>query len=213
MTARPTVLVADDHAVVAEALASSLSRWFRVLGTVTELHRVEGEILAKAPDVVLLDLEFGKTSVLTILDRMVKRCAPARFVILTAFAEPVFADAALRAGALGYVVKASAASELRIAVEEAIAGRVYVTPMVRHLGAGGDPSTATRPGLVLSERQRSILGLLRQGLPYRTIADRLGITTKTVEYHVDMLQRRVGVKGRVHLIRWAERHFGKHKEK
>lgn len=207
MRARTSVLVADDHAVVADALATSLGRWFNVVGTVTDLHRLDDEINAREPNVVLLDLEFGKTSSLTILADLVNRYIETRFVILTAFAEPAFADAAMRAGALGYVVKDSAASELRVAIEEAVAGRVYLTPLMQARGAGGAAPTSNVQGVVLTERQRSILGLLRQGLTHRAIATRLHISTKTVEYHIDTLGRRIGVIGTAQLIRWSEQFF------
>jgi DNA-binding NarL/FixJ family response regulator len=204
---RAAVLVADDHAVVAEALAASLARWFQVVGTVTNLTRLDGEIAVKAPDVVLLDLEFGKTSALTILAGLVDRYPATKFVILTAFSEPVLADAALRAGAVAYVVKESAASELRVAIDEAVAGRTYLTPLMQVRGAGGATALPGATGVTLSDRQRSILGLLRQGLTYRNIAGRLRISTKTVEYHIDMLGRRLGVSGKAQLIRWSEQFF------
>ena len=193
--------------MVAEALAASLARWFQVVGTVTNLARLDGEIAVKSPDVVLLDLEFGKTSALTILAGLVDRYPATKFVILTAFLEPVLADAALRAGAVAYVVKESAASELRVAIDEAVAGRTYLTPLMQMRGAGGATALPGMTGVTLSDRQRSILGLLRQGLTYRNIAGRLRISTKTVEYHIDMLGRRLGVSGKAQLIRWSEQFF------
>ena len=193
--------------MVAEALAASLARWFQVVGTVTNLARLDGEIAVKSPDVVLLDLEFGKTSALTILAGLVDSYPATKFVILTAFLEPVLADAALRAGAVAYVVKESAASELRVAIDEAVAGRTYLTPLMQVRGAGGATALPGATGVTLSDRQRSILGLLRQGLTYRNIAGRLRISTKTVEYHIDMLGRRLGVSGKAQLIRWSEQFF------
>ncbi len=207
MKGKPGVLVADDHAVVAEALATSLGRWYRVVGIVTVLERVGAAIKALAPDVVLLDLMFAGKSALNVLGGLVERHSGTRFVILTAYVEPVFADMAIKAGALAYVVKESAASELRIAIEEALAGRIYITPMIRDRGAGGGTGLASPEGFQLSDRQRDILGLLRQGRTYRQIAESFQISTKTVEYHINMLKRRVGVGGRAQLIRWSEQFF------
>jgi DNA-binding NarL/FixJ family response regulator len=201
------ILVVDDHALVAEALANSLTRWFKVVGTITSLDRLETEIDLKSPEVVLLDLEFGKTSALAILGGLVDRHPGVKFVILTAHAEAVLADAALRAGAVAYVVKESAPAELRIAIEEAVAGRTYLTPALQARGAGGGAAIPHTVGMTLSDRQRDILGLLRQGRTYAKIAAHLRISTKTVEYHIDMLKRRVGVSGRAQLIRWSEQFF------
>lgn len=202
-----TILVADDQPIVAEALSTSLGRWFRVVGIVTALDVLDAEIAARSPDIVLLDLAFGKTSALELLPGLVDRHLRTRFVILTAHAEPVLADAALRAGAVAYVVKHSAASELRVAIDEALAGRTYLTPMMHSRGAGGSSPRADNIPIVLSDRQRSILGLLRAGHPYRVIAGRLSISTKTVEYHVDTLTRRLGIRGKAQLIRWSEQFF------
>ena len=207
MTGIPTVLVADDQPIVAEALATSLERWFRVIGIVTSLDMQDAEIELRLPDVVLLDLAFGKSSALELLPELVDRHMTTRFVILTAHAEPVLADAALRAGAVAYVVKHSAASELRVAIDEALAGRIYLTPMMQSRGAGGTALLAENTPVVLSDRQRSILGLLRAGHTYRVIAGRLSISTKTVEYHVDTLTRRLGIRGKAQLIRWSEQFF------
>ena len=79
--------------------------------------------------------------------------------------------------------------------------------MMQSLGAGGAAPLADNLPVVISDRQRSILGLLRAGHTYRDIAGRLAISTKTVEYHVDMLTRRLGIKGKAQLIRWSEQFF------
>jgi DNA-binding NarL/FixJ family response regulator len=207
MTRAATILVADDQPIVAEALSASLKRWFRVVGIVTALDVLDAEIELRSPDIVLLDLAFGKISALELLPGLVDKHTRTRFVILTAHAEPVLADAALRAGAVGYVVKHSAASELRVAIDEALAGRIYLTPMMQSRGAGGTSPLAENFPIVLSDRQKSILGLLRAGHTYRVIASRLAISTKTVEYHVDMMTRRLGIRGKAQLIRWSEQFF------
>lgn len=201
------ILVADDQPIMAEALSTSLRRWYRVVGVVTALDALEAEIALRSPDIVLLDLAFGKTSALALLPKFVDKFTETRFVILTAHVEPVMADAALRAGAMAYVVKHSASSELRVAIEEALAGRPYLTPIMRLRGAGGVTPLAELVPFVLSDRQRSILSLLRAGHTYRVVAGRLAISTKTVEYHVDALTRRLGIRGKAQLIRWSEQFF------
>jgi len=207
MSPRATILVADDQPIIAEALASSLDRWFDVVGFVTALSRLDAELAARSPDILLLDLSFGATSALTVLPDLVNRYPKTSVVILTAHIEPALAEAALRAGALGYVVKQSAATELRVAIEEVLAGRTYVTPLLQALGANA-VDAALETELVLSDRQREILNLLRTGATFATIAQRLGISTKTVEYHVDTVGRRIGISGREQITRWADRFLG-----
>ncbi|HEY4101827.1 MAG TPA: response regulator transcription factor [Gemmatimonadales bacterium] len=209
MASVATVLIADDQPIVAEALSASIGRWFRVVGTVTALDHLSAKIALTSPDVVLLDLAFGKTSAMKILPQLVDRHPKCRFVVLTGHIEPVIADEALRAGAIGYVVKHSAATELRVAIEEALCGRVYLTPLLQMRGAGG--ATSLSGTVTLSDRQRSILALLRAGHTYPAIARRLAISTKTVEYHVAAMTRRVGVRGKTQLIRWSEQFFADEK--
>ena len=85
--------------------------------------------------------------------------------------------------------------------------RTYLTPALQARGAGGGAGIPHTIGVTLSDRQRDVLGLLRQGFTYARIAGHLRISTKTVEYHIDMLKRRVGVSGRAQLIRWSEQFF------
>lgn len=206
MTTRPTLLIADDHPIVAEALSASLERWFRILGSVVTLEALEDTLRDRAPEVVVLDLSFGEESSLRVLPNLARTYADTRFVILTAHVEPVLVDAALRAGASGYVVKQSAPSELRVAIEESLAGRIYVTPIIRHHAPepGVDPALPGPDAIQVSERQLRILRLLRAGHTYRQIADELGIATKTVEYHINVLRIRLGVPRTSQLLRWAE---------
>jgi two-component system secretion response regulator SsrB len=207
MRQRPTILVADDHPIVAEALFTSLKRWFKVIGTVTDLDELETTIEDTHPRIVLLDLSFGKRSSLSVLPGLVLQFPKTRFIILTAHPDPVLADAAMLAGARAFVLKQSASSELRIAIQEVLAGKKYLTPTLKLGGAGGNAVPIDDDRIALSERQREILGLLRAGHPYRVVADKLGVSSKTVEYHVDSLTRRIGVRGKAQLIRWSERFF------
>ena len=207
MTKRATILVADDQPIVAEALFASLQRWFRVVGVVTELDKIETAVEVHRPDVILLDLSFGQTSSLTILPLLVVRFPHSKFLVLTAHADPVLADAAMAAGAAGYVMKHSAASELRVAIDEVLAGRKYITPKMELSGAGGVVSPLGDVGFELSPRQLAILGLLRTGNTNSAIALQLEISTKTVEYHVELMGRRIGVRGKAQLIRWSEQFF------
>ena len=206
MPNRPTLLIADDHPVVAEALSTSLERWFSIVGSVVTLEQLDDSLRTRAPDVVVLDLSFGEESSLRVLPGLVRTYPATRFIILTAHVEPVLVDAALRAGAWGYVVKQSAASELRVAIEEALAGRTYVTPLIRQQAPqpGVDPTLPGADAIQVSERQLRILRLLRAGHTYRQIADELGIATKTVEYHINVLRIRLGVPRTSQLLRWAE---------
>lgn len=207
MNRRPTILIADDHVVVAEALAASLERWYRVAGIVTVLDQIPDALRKHNPAVMLIDLSFGQNSSLRILPKLIKEHPDTAFVVLTAHPDQVLVDNALRAGAKGYVIKRSAPAEVRVAIEEALEGRTYVTPLVRRPAEGTEAiprHLVQEPEPVkLSDRQIRILQLMASGMTYRQTADTLVISTKTVDYHINLLRDKLGIAKVSQLLRWA----------
>ncbi len=207
MTRRAAIVIADDHPVIADALATSLAAWYRVSAVVHSLDALEGALRREPVAAVVLDLSFGHVNALAALPRLVKNHPGTRFVVLTAFGERVLADACLAAGASGFVVKQSAASELRVALEEALQGRNYVTPLIRSPAPQDAviPADLQLPAMIpLTPRQEGILRRLAAGQSYRAIAADMGLSMKTVEYHVRALRTRLGLARTGQLIRWAE---------
>jgi DNA-binding NarL/FixJ family response regulator len=207
MHRRAAIVIADDHPVIADALSTSLAAWYRVAAVVHALDALESALRRESPAVVVLDLSFGHVNALNILPRLVRNHPGTKFVVLTAFGERVLADACLAAGASGFVVKQSAASELRVAIEEALEGRSYVTPLIRAPSADEAvvPTDLQLPPVIpLTAQQERILRRLRAGQSYRAIAAEMELSMKTVEYHVRALRSRLGLARTAQLIRWAE---------
>jgi DNA-binding NarL/FixJ family response regulator len=208
MNRRPSVVIADDHLVVAEALAASLERWFRVSAIVDSLEGIPAALRKHNPAVTLIDLSFGQSSSLRILPKLVKDHPETAFVVLTAHPEEVLVDTALRAGAKGYVIKRSAPAEVRVAIEEALEGRTYVTPLVKRPPEGSEAiprHLVQEPEQIkLNERQVRILQLMGTGMTYREVADTLTISTKTIDYHLNLLRDKLGIAKVSQLVRWAE---------
>ncbi len=131
-----------------------------------------------------------------------------KVVFLTMHEDPEYAIEALNAGALGYVVKHSASSELLSALEEALSGRMYVTPRVagevfsRLSGAGADDAQKTKEP---TPRQREVLELLVQGCSAKEIARRLGVSQRTVEHHKYNMMAQLGIRTTAGLIQYAVR--------
>jgi DNA-binding NarL/FixJ family response regulator len=207
VTRRTSIVIADDHLVVAEALAASLERWFRVEAIVDTLEGIPAALRRHTPAVTLIDLSFGQQSSLRNLHKLVKEHPNTAFVVLTAHPEEVLVDTALRAGAKGYVIKQSAPAEVRVAIEEALAGRTYVTPLVRRPPEGTEAiprHLVQEPEPVkLSDRQVRILQLMSRGLTYREVADAMDISTKTIDYHLNLLRGKLGIAKVSQLVRWA----------
>lgn len=208
---RPSVLIADDHTVVAEGLAIALSAHFAITGKVTVLDDLLPSILERAPDVVVLDLSFGGVSSLpkmqeAIADRRIR----SRFVILTAHESRALAAAAHKAGALAFLLKGASTDDLRLAIEAACRGERYSVehpPEERARQADVRPGEfVTVAGLELSTRQVQVLDLLAQGLDREEIADVVGLSVKGVDYHFAELRELVGTSNTRLLAIWAVEH-------
>ena len=210
------LLLADDHAVLRSGLRLLLGtqRDMEVVGEAADgldAARKAGEL---RPDVVLMDLSMpGPPSGDTI--REVLRQSPeSRVLVLTMHDDLAYLDAALAAGAAGYVVKKVADTELLSAIRAVHGGRMFVdlTRVVnlaldgsKSGAAGGARRPADRrpPPKGLSKREREVLGLLAQGHSKQQVADRIGVSVKTVETCRRRLSEKLGLKGRAALFRFA----------
>jgi DNA-binding NarL/FixJ family response regulator len=194
----PTVVLADDHVMVAEALRGLLEPEFEVVAVVADGLALLDAARRLRPDVVLADLAMPGLSGLEAARRLAQEGVPSRVVILTMHAEAALAAAALRAGAVGFVAKHAGAAELL----EAVRAASRVRP-----GGGATGRGTGRPGAAhgedLSPRQREILRLLAGGLTMRAIGARLGVSVRTVETHKYEAMHRLGVATTAALIRYA----------
>src|SRR3954454_5409049 len=127
---RPSVLIADDHAIVAEGLARLLRHGFDVLEIVGDGGRLVEAGRRLRPDVVVTDMSMPVLSGMEALRRMRDDRPGLRLVFLTQYADAYLAGEAIRAGASGYVLKQSGGEELQPAIREALVGRVYVSPQI-----------------------------------------------------------------------------------
>lgn len=201
---RHRVVIADDHIIVAQGLALTLSRHFNIVGTVHTLAALAHAINDLRPDVVLLDVAFPEGSALPLLRRMVRdpaiRC---RFVMLSGHESASLAAAALEAGAAAYLHKGTGEQELRLAIESAATQRVTPASSTRsHARARrGGPRCAVG-GATLSRRQLAILLLMLDGRPRQQIADSLHLTLKGVDYNIHVIKDATGMPNLLRLSQW-----------
>jgi DNA-binding NarL/FixJ family response regulator len=203
------VLVVDDHEVVRQGLAALLSATgdLECVGTVADGDRALAEVERSAADVVLLDLSMPGRDGLSVIRALRHAGQPVRVLVLTSFLEPERVLEVMQAGADGYLLKDSRAERILEGVRAVAAGqapldpsvaRSIVTDLRQHGGADG-----------LTEREREVLELVRQGLPNKSIARRLDITERTVKAHVTNILLRLGVSDRTQAALWAERHWSR----
>jgi two-component system response regulator NreC len=200
------IVVADDHRVVRAGLCMVLEaeRDLNVLAEAGDVGEAARKVSAFHPDVLILDLNMPGGSSLAAIPGIREANPQTQIVVLTMQDEPGFARDALRAGALGYVLKESAAGELIQAVRRAAAGETYLTPS---LGArlATEPAAAPLPD-ELSRREAEVLRLIALGHTNAEIAQHLFLSVRTVETHRAHVQRKTGRMSRAELVAYANEH-------
>jgi DNA-binding NarL/FixJ family response regulator len=200
-----TVMVVDDHPLWRDAVSRDLERaGARVVGTAADIAEAVRRAAAARPDLVLLDLHLPGGSGVAVIDGLP---AGTKVLVLSASGEHADVLAAVRAGASGYLVKSASSAELVDAVRRTARGDAVFTPGLAGLvlgeyrrmaaGAGADQ----RPRL--TERETDVLRLVAKGLSYRQIAQRLGISHRTVQNHVQNTLDKLQLDNRVQLARYA----------
>jgi DNA-binding NarL/FixJ family response regulator len=202
----PTVLIADDHTILAEGLASLLKDHFNVVGRAADGNALLDMAERLRPDVILADLEMPSVSGIDAVSRLRTRGVMSKVIILTMHGESGIAARALRAGASGFLLKSSAGEELVDAIQAVLSGRTYLTPAVTQdvldtwrEGDGGSEKT-------LTARQLDVLRLIVEGRRMKEIAAVLELSTRTVETHKYEMMRVLGVQSTAELVSYAIKH-------
>jgi two-component system, NarL family, response regulator NreC len=202
-----TIVIADDHQVVRAGLRLLLEaeEGFRVIAEAGDVATTERRVTAYHPQVLILDLTMPGESSLPAIPRLRLSAPDTQIVVLTMQNDPAFAREALRAGAIGYVLKEAADDELIQAVRLAAAGRTYLNP---ELGArlAAEPPSASGPPDDLSAREIEVLRLIALGHTNSEIASRLYLSVRTVESHRAHLQQKTRRTSRADLVAYAREH-------
>ena len=204
--ARPRVLLADDHRMVAEALTSLLASDFELVGVVEDGRAMLDAAKTMRPDVIVADVTMPGLNGIDALVHLRREGDGVPVVFLTMHRDVAFARRALEAGASGFVLKHSASSELVAAIRAALDGRTYLTPQIAGevLSAMREgPAPGAGPLAALTPRQREVLQLLAEGRTVKAIASELGISARTVEFHKYQMMESLGIKSNAELVHFA----------
>ena len=201
---RPRILMADDHLMLLEAFKALLQPDFDVVGTVTDGRTLVEEFTRLNPDVVLLDVAMPLLNGLDAGRQLKAQRRSVKLIYLTMNPDPDLAGEALRLGASGYVLKSSAAQELKQAIQEALRGRSYITPLITRDVVGSlIQQRTTRPEL--TARQREVLQLLAEGKSMKEAAAILDLTPRTVAFHKYRMMEQLRLKTSAELVKFAVR--------
>lgn len=201
------IVLSDDHAVVRNGLRMLLDAedGFEVVAEAGDLDATARYVRAHRPHVLVLDVNMPEGSSLPLIPELQESSPDTAIVVLTMQNDPAFAREALRAGALGYVLKQSAGTELVDAVRAAVAGETYLNPRLGAQVAAALPEPAGPPD-DLTDRELEILRLIALGHTNSEIAGQLFLSVRTVESHRAHIQRKTGRSTRAELVRYALDH-------
>ena len=200
---RARVLLADDHTVVAQGLASLLLEEFELVGIVGDGQALLDTAQRLRPDVIVADMAMPVMDGLEALRRLKAARLDAKVIFLTMHADAQLATEALRAGASGYVLKHSAGEELITAIWAALQGRTYLTPLIAQDVITTLMAPEKQATVTLTPRQREVLRLIVEGRRMKEIAATLQLSTRTVETHKYDMMRALGVQSTAELVRYA----------
>jgi len=207
-TIRSRVLIADDHSVVAEGLRSLLEKKYEVVGIVPDGRELLVQAPELKPDVIVLDIGMPLLNGLDAADRLLSSLPQIKFVFLTMNDDANLAAAALKLGAVGYVLKHTAASELLKAVSEVLQGRSYVTAKLRAENWAVREARARDFSKELTRRQQEVVQLLAEGRPMKEVAAILKVSAKTVMFHKYRIMQSFNLKNNADLVLFAlKRHL------
>lgn len=201
------VLIADDHALVAEGLKSILSNHYDVLGVSPDGRRLLQDAKTLKPDVILVDIGMPELNGIDAASQIRTFLPEARLIFVTQRIGVEYLRAAFCAGGVGYVAKQLAFDELLVAIRRVLAGLVYVTPLLKralpHTSLNEVRKTTDVFIKELTPRQREVLQLVAEGKTIKEISAVLQISTKTVEFHKSALMSEIGLRTTAGLTRYA----------
>jgi len=203
------VLIADDHAMIRDGLASILAAdaRFEVAGMAADGRAALQLAQQLRPDLVLMDIAMPQLNGLEALRELQRRSPETRVLILSMFSTLEHVQQAFNAGASGYLLKESAGAELKEAIEQVNAGRRYMSRSLEaHAGALLARGAQRTPLESLSRRERQILQLVVEGKSSSEIGTILHLSAKTVETYRSRMMQKLGVDGVPALVKFAVAH-------
>jgi len=204
-TRKIRVLLAEDHAIVRQGIRLLFESRddVEVVGEASdgrEAIRKTGEL---RPDLVLMDISMPGLNGLVSLSEIARQFPRIKVLVLTMHEDMETVRHVMKAGAVGYVLKKSWASDLFAAIEAVRHGEVFLSPAISEMTVENYDTVNDESETTLSLREKEILQLVAEGHPNREIADALCISVKTVGCHKENIKRKLCAKGQAELIKYA----------
>lgn len=203
---KPRVLVADDHPFVLEGFKKLLEEECELVGCVEDGRALVEAALRLTPNLIILDISMPKLNGIEVAKKLRKQLPDTKLIFVTIHADAAYVNEAFRAGASGYLLKRSAAMELLQAVLAVMNGNFYITPIISKdlvtalLKLGPSRLTTLDD---LTTKQREILQLVAEGFSAKAIAEQLGVSHRTVEFHKAKIMEQLDLHTTADLVKYA----------
>jgi DNA-binding NarL/FixJ family response regulator len=203
----PRVVIVDDHTLLTEALRRLLEPDCEVVGTYDDPRAFLRDVTRVRPDVAVLDISMPSLNGLDAARELHRVMPSARIIFLTMNEDADVAAEAFRAGASAYLLKRSAAAELKAAVADVMNQRYYITPLLTRdlVGSFVQPQEVRRPIYQLTPRQREVLQLLAEGHSMKQAAAILNVSPRTIAFHKYRMMEHLRVQSTAALVHFAVR--------
>jgi DNA-binding NarL/FixJ family response regulator len=201
ISAKPTLLIAEDHEIVGQGLAALLRPRYNIAAIVRDGGEVVTAIRRYQPDLLLLDLTMPQRSGLEVLEDLTSVRPRPRVLIVTMHAEPALMQEAFRRGAHGFIPKDSSSDELLAAISQVLAGAEYRSPRL-----AAQPATylVDNTGFLrLTPRQQEVVRMIGEGISSQGMAQALGLSRWTVHFHRKNIRRQLGIDSELEMHRFA----------
>jgi two-component system response regulator NreC len=205
------IFLADDHAVLRDGLKALVNAQadMEVVGEADNGRTAWLKVKELLPDIVVMDVSMPELNGVQATEMLKRECPQVKVLALTAYKDKAYLDQMLKVGALGYVLKMSAAKELIEALRAVAIGDVYVDQEMTEKIAEGYVRDQFLRGVTrqreLTNREEQVIRLIAQGYANKEIASQLEISVKTVESHKTNVMEKLELKSRTEIVRYAVR--------
>jgi len=199
------ILLADDHVLVRQGLRALLERAEMIVIEASDGQEALRIASARRPDVAVLDIGMPHLNGIETARRLRETVPAAKSIVLTMHTYDPYVLEALQAGAVGYVLKTQAAVDLVQAIREVLQGAIYLSPQVTHAVVQAYLTRSDLPPDPLTSREREILQRIAEGQTTKEIAQRLGLSVKTIDSHRTRMMSKLDIHETATLVRYAIR--------
>lgn len=197
------LLLADDHSITLAGMRSVIQQEHELIGQVSDGRALVTEALRLHPDLLILDIGMPLLNGIEAARQIRQAWPRAKLLFVSMHSNAMYVREAMSTGAMGYVLKTSAAEELLPAIRAVLRGKVYLSPSLDPAAAA--QAVPSRETLALTERQREVLQLIAEGRSSKEVAAILGISVKTANFHRFEVKKKLGVHSIAELAAFAAR--------